>query len=101
MKKHKLLLIGVLTLGLAFPANASIIGAYNNLNKTVNQSAYEETKGGRGVESTVESTVEPTVESTVEPTVESTVESKEVHQEKTITEKILEFWHKYRLKMLC
>lgn len=81
MKKHKLLLIGVLTIGLAFPASASIIGAYNNLNKTVNQSAYEETKGGVGVE--------------------STVESKEVHQEKTITEKILEFWHKYRLKMLC
>ena len=85
MKKHKLLLIGVLTIGLAFPDSASIIGAYNNLNKTVNQSAYEETKGGVGVE----------------PTVEPTVESKEVHQEKTITEKILEFWHKYRLKMLC
>ena len=81
MKKHKLLLIGVLTIGLAFPASASIIGAYNNLNKTVNQSAYEETKGGVGVE--------------------PTVESKEVQQEKTITEKILEFWHKYRLKMLC
>ena len=81
MKKHKLLLIGVLTIGLAFPASASIIGAYNNLNKTVNHGVYEETKGGDGVE--------------------PTVESKEVHQEKTITEKILEFWHKYRLKMLC
>ena len=81
MKKHKLLLIGVLTIGLAFPASASIIGAYNNLNKTVNHGVYEETKGGVGVE--------------------PTVESKEVHQEKTITEKILEFWHKYRLKMLC
>ena len=81
MKKHKLLLIGVLTIGLAFPANASIIGAYNNLNKTVNHGVYEETKGGVGVE--------------------PTVEPKEVQQEKTITEKILEFWHKYRLKMLC